>query len=84
MSMTKQDFITLADVLYELREDILNNPPATAQIRQGRLEQWQNTQNALADFCQSQNPRFMRDRWLSYIAGECGSNGGSVLKGKVA
>jgi hypothetical protein len=31
----------------------------------------------LADFCQSQNPRFMRGRWLAFIAGECGPNGGS-------
>ena len=31
-----------------------------------------------ADFCQDQNPRFMRIRWLDYIRGECGSNGGKV------
>ena len=32
----------------------------------------------LADFCQSQNPRFMRGRWIGYIKGENGSNGGAV------
>jgi len=32
----------------------------------------------LADFCQSQNAQFKRDRWLGYIAGENGQNGGKV------
>ena len=31
---------------------------------------------ALAGFCASQNPAFKRKRWLAYIAGECGPNGG--------
>lgn len=31
---------------------------------------------ALADFCASQNPNFNRERWLSYIRGECGPGGG--------
>ena len=30
-----------------------------------------------ADFCQRQNGNFKRDRWLSYIAGDCGPNGGT-------
>jgi hypothetical protein len=33
--------------------------------------------NHLADFCQSQNPNFNRDRWLGYIAGTNGKNGGA-------
>ncbi len=33
---------------------------------------------SLADFCQDQNPRFDRQRWLDYIAGRCGKNGGKV------
>lgn len=36
----------------------------------------QNTIERLADFCQSQNPAFKRQRWLDYIAGKCGPNGG--------
>ena len=31
---------------------------------------------SLADYCQSQNPRFNRERWIAYIRGECGPNGG--------
>jgi hypothetical protein len=34
--------------------------------------------DALADFCKAQNPNFNRDRWLDYIAGKCGKNGGKV------
>lgn len=36
-----------------------------------------NQLNTLADFCESQNPNFNRERWLDYIAGHCGPNGGS-------
>jgi len=32
----------------------------------------------LANFCQSQNNNFNRSCWLSFIKGECGSNGGKV------
>lgn len=32
----------------------------------------------LADFCRASNPAFKRDRWLGYIAGENGKNGGSI------
>jgi hypothetical protein len=35
---------------------------------------------ALANYCQSENPRFMRGRWLSYIADECGPCGGKVKR----
>ena len=35
-----------------------------------------NAIERLADFCQSQNPNFNRSRWLDYIAGKCGPNGG--------
>ena len=30
----------------------------------------------LADFCAAQNPAFNRARWLAYVAGDCGPNGG--------
>jgi len=32
----------------------------------------------LASFCKSQNARFNTERWLAFIAGECGPNGGKV------
>jgi hypothetical protein len=32
--------------------------------------------DVLADFCQTQNRNFNRERWIAYIKGECGPNGG--------
>jgi hypothetical protein len=40
--------------------------------------------NALADFCQQQNSNFNRQRWIAYINGECGKNGGAVKAQKAA
>jgi hypothetical protein len=75
--MTKKHFIALADVLIALREDAMEDK-STPQIRTGRLDQWGRIRNALGDFCAAQNPRFNRDRWLGYIAGTNGRNGGKV------
>ena len=33
------------------------------------------TTRTLARFCKSQNGQFMKERWLSYIKGECGKSG---------
>jgi hypothetical protein len=63
--MTKKHFIALADAIRVFRE---------ADARAFNKEQLE----VIADFCQSQNPRFNRERWLAYIAGECGPNGGKV------
>jgi hypothetical protein len=32
----------------------------------------------LADFCRSQNSQFNGGRWMDYIAGNCGPNGGKI------
>lgn len=62
--MTKKHFIELADkIKWASKGDYPFNAESIAH---------------LADFCQSQNPRFNRERWLSYIKGECGKNGGKV------
>jgi len=62
MSMTKKDFIALADLIrtYHVDEDYNAVVPL----------------DELADFCQQQNPNFDRERWLNYVAGNCGPNGG--------
>jgi hypothetical protein len=44
---------------------------ATVQFTREHLE-------VLAGFCSAQNWRFNRDRWLGYIRGKNGPNGGSV------
>jgi hypothetical protein len=35
----------------------------------------------LARFCRTQNSAFMEGRWMDYVKGECGPNGGAVKKG---
>ena len=63
--MTKKNFIALADFL-RARTLTPNNG--------GTFTPYQIEQ--LADFCAAQNPRFNRSRWLGYIAGTNGENGG--------
>lgn len=37
-----------------------------------------DVQEAVAWVCSSANGAFKKDRWLSYIRGECGPNGGKL------
>ncbi len=69
--MSKKDFIALADEMRRLRDSINYNCD-TDMIDVNTVI------NRMADFCKSQNPAFMRDRWLDYIAGKCGKNGGKI------
>lgn len=69
LAMTKQHFIALADVLKKELEGVWN---------EDSMKQYVSMRDALADFCQAQNPNFKRDRWIGYIEGECGPNGGAV------
>lgn len=73
MSMSKKDFVALADHI------------KSANLQSG--ERWTGKFGpdhvlTLANFCASQNPAFNRARWLAYIAGECGPGGRKVKGGK--
>jgi hypothetical protein len=70
MGMSKRHFIQLADIIrnYNKTAEIVDSPP----FIEGQIF-------ALADFCQSQNPRFDRERWLGYIAGTNGPSGGEMM-----
>jgi hypothetical protein len=35
---------------------------------------------AIVRFCKGRNPRFLEARWLGYLAGECGPNGGPIKR----
>lgn len=63
--MTKKHFIALAD--------------AIRFANRGRTEPLFTSDHltVLADFCRSQNGQFMHQRWLDYIAGNCGPGGGT-------
>lgn len=70
--MTKQNFIALADAIRA--HNRIADPEGyttTPEFTRGHLD-------ILADFCQAQNPRFNRERWLGYVASKNGSNGGKV------
>ena len=75
MSMSKKDFIALADAIREHNRVEYN---IRANNGGGSCDNFSPAQiDVIARFCSSQNPRFMRDRWLDYIAGKCGPNGGA-------
>lgn len=72
--MTKKHFIALADHIKERNNKLIPGGfgiTAIAPFDEDAIE-------ALADFCQAQNPQFNRERWFGYIRGTCGKNGGAV------
>ncbi len=66
MSMSKKDFIRLADVI------------RTHNQSGEESYFWETQINLLADFCAASNPGFKRERWIGYIAGTNGPNGGRL------
>ena len=61
--MTKKDFVALAGALR------IHNREAD-----GRTEFTPDHLQVLADFYASQIPNFNRERWIDYVAGECGQS----------
>ena len=61
MSMSKKDFIALADTIRGQRHNFTDE-----------------SISVLSCFCREQNNRFMAGRWMDYINGKCGKNGGKV------
>jgi len=70
MSMSKKDFIALADTIRNAN-DYAESCKQPAAFSDAAIME-------LAHFCRSQNYNFMKDRWLDYIAGRCGKNGGKI------
>lgn len=74
--MTKKNFIALAD---KIRQHNRIEAQFDPKERGGMAEPFTACQiRSLAEFCEAENPRFNRERWLGYIAGTCGKNGGKV------
>ncbi len=69
--MTKTSLIALADTIRRANSVSDGNGGTVEHFTRHAI-------NELADFCQAQTPLFKRDRWLDYIAGKCGPNGGSL------
>lgn len=68
--MSKKHFIALADAIREHNRMVERGFRKDTAFTSIQIE-------TLADFCKSQNGQFMRGRWLDYIAGKCGKNGGA-------
>lgn len=68
--MTKKNFIALADVIK------LQAARAKFPVSGKYVEFTQDQIEHLADFCEAQNSRFDRQRWLDYVAGMVGPSGG--------
>lgn len=88
--MTKKHFIELADHIRKpgmmpasVEIAIWRATPDNVteeRIEMIKLAVMQAVASELADFCKSQNGAFDRDRWLGYIDGTNGPNGGPVKK----
>ena len=72
--MTKKHFIRFADYLTdaEIRK-YCNTITIDNDVTYVKLD---DIKKHLANFCHEMNPRFARRRWLDYISGKCGPNGG--------
>lgn len=64
--MTKKNFIALARFIQRHHASCFNGGFTEKQI------------NLLANFCQEQNSNFNYERWIDFINGKCGPNGGEV------
>ena len=74
MSMSKKDFIALADGIRKHNNPMTEwDDPSSAPFDGCQIR-------AIADVLKYQNPRFNRQRWLGYIAGTNGPSGGKVDK----
>ncbi len=65
--MSKKHFIALADAIRD------HNRYGPAPFTQEQI-------GALASFCRDQNGNFLAQRWVDYIAGECGPSGGAIKR----
>ena len=70
--MTKKHFIALADHIRFLNDGMGDDPVYLDRAI-----------STLANWLGTQNERFNRERWLAYVRGECGPNGGTMKKAKV-
>jgi hypothetical protein len=67
--MSKKHFVALADYLKDSK-------PYCEAFTPLQIEH-------LANFCHSQNPHFNRERWIGYIKGENGPNGGAGISDEI-
>ncbi len=77
--MTKKHFIALADTIRSRKPNLAAKTGGPNDMYlDGRMAQWELLRDALADFCASENANFNRHRWIGYIDGMNGPNGGAI------
>ena len=69
-NMTKKHFIALANAI---REENAHSEKDGLPLMIDNA-----AQITLAAFCLQQNTELLRGRWIDYVEGRCGSNGGKV------
>jgi hypothetical protein len=74
--MTKKHLVVLADVMRQRIADIERQYAQSPLYLTVARREIDGDVKALADFCAAQNGQFNRQRWLEYIAGKAGPNGG--------
>lgn len=75
--MTKKHFISLADTVRRLRAAYYTQHPAS-ELAHERNKIVAVITSELADWCKDHNREFNRQRWLDYVAGDCGPSGGTT------
>jgi hypothetical protein len=73
-TMSKKDFIIIADALRAVRASYA--PHWDANL----FRACDDNIKAIADTLAANYPRFNRSRWIDYVNGECGPNGGAITK----
>lgn len=75
--MTKRHFVALAEVFRAVKPELPSGfeDAQTYAQKCAHFCQWERDRDAMALFCQAQNPQFDRERWLGYIEGTCGQGG---------
>jgi hypothetical protein len=74
--VTKKDYIAIAKDLISTKPQPLAFHPSKDYA--SALRQWELMRDVLCVTCEQSNSRFNRKRWLGFIAGDNGPNGGSV------
>jgi len=72
MSMSKMDFIQLAQAFQYARGHAMASTNVEVELAAVMA-----CAEYVANVCKAANPEFKRERWFSYIKGECGKNGGA-------
>lgn len=77
--MTKKHFIALADTLRSSNPVHFALPHPEFKIA---IEQWRRDVHRIAALCERMNPRFKKDLWIAYLAGDFRFQGEGPLSRK--